>query len=371
MIYLDNASTTKPNAAAIAAAAAAFDSFGNPSSLHRLGMEAEKIIKEARNTVAAELLADEKNIYFTSGGTEANNAAILGYAIANRKRGNHLITTKIEHPSVLEPFKYLEKLGFSVTYLDVAKSGEISTEEFEAALDADTILVSVMAVNNETGVIQPIERLKDIMKQKAPKAVLHSDCVQAFCKIPLMPKKYGIDMLSVSAHKIHALKGTGALYLADNIHINPLILGGGQEKGIRSGTENTAGIAAFSAAVKTFSKIGQEKRDSLLRKILENIPNAYVNGTAKNSGYVLNISFSGIKAEVLLHSLEARGIFVSTGSACSSNKPQPSHVLGAMGVSRENIEGAIRFSFCDEDFDVDFVAEAIKEEVEKIRKYVR
>ncbi len=371
MIYLDNAATTKPSECAIEAATEAFGSFGNPSSLHRLGMEAEKIIKDARASVAEKLMVSDNNIYFTSGGTEANNTAILGYAMANRKRGNHLITTKIEHPSVLEPFKHLEKSGFSVTYLDVSEGGAISLKDFEDALREDTLLVSVMAVNNETGVIQPFDRLKEVMKKKAPNAVLHSDCVQAFCKIPVFPKKCGIDMLSVSAHKVHALKGTGGLYIADNIHINPILLGGGQERGLRSGTENTVGIAAFSAAIKNYKKIGQEKRTELKEKILKNIPNTYVNGTMENSGYILNISFEGIKSEILLHSLEARGIFVSTGSACSSHKPQPSHVLTAMGVSHKNIDGAIRFSFCDEAFDADFVVSVIKEEVEKIRKYVR
>ena len=371
MIYLDNAATTKPSKEAISAAQAAFESFGNPSSLHRLGMDAEKIIIEARETLAHELFVEPKNIYFTSGGTESNNTAIIGYALANQKRGKHLVTTKIEHPSVLEPFKYLEKLGFEVSYVGVKADGTISLAEFENALRADTILASVMAVNNETGVIQPFDKLKEFMKAKSPLAVLHSDCVQAFCKIPLAPKKCGIDMLSASAHKIHALKGTGALYIADNVHILPILKGGGQEKGIRSGTENTAGIAALSEACKSFKKIGQEKRNGLMNKILENIPDTTVNGTAENSGYVLNMSFSGIKSEVLLHSLEARGIFVSTGSACSSHKPQPSHVLTAMGVERKKIDGAIRMSFCDEAFDADFVVSVLKEEVEKIRKYVR
>ena len=371
MIYLDNAATTKPSAAAISAAQAAFEAFGNPSSLHRLGMESEKIISGARDTVAAELSVSAKNIDVTSGGTEANNTAILGCAAANQKRGKHLITSKIEHPSVLEAFKYLEKLGFEVSYIGASQDGTISLDEFEQALRQDTILASIMAVNNETGVIQPYDKLKDIMKQKAPNALLHSDCVQAFCKIPLAPKKCEIDMLSSSAHKIHALKGTGALYIADNVHILPIMRGGGQEKGMRSGTENTVGIAAFSESIKESKKIGSEKRTELMDRILENIPDTSVNGTGANSGYILNISFSGIKSEILLHSLEARGIFVSTGSACSSHKPQPSHVLAAMNVSRENIDGAIRFSFCDEDFDTDFVVSALKEEVEKIRKYMR
>ncbi|MBR4173285.1 MAG: cysteine desulfurase [Clostridia bacterium] len=371
MIYLDNASTTKPSYAAITAAQGVFQNFGNPSSLHRLGIDAEKILKDARTAVSEKLLVAEKNIYFTSGGTEANNTAILGYCLKNQKRGKHIITTKIEHPSVLEAFSYLENCGFSVTKIGVTKEGTISLSEFENALCEDTIFVSVMAVNNETGVIQPIDKLKAIMQKKSPKAVLHSDCVQAFLKIPLFPKKWGVDMLSVSAHKIHALKGTGAMYIADNIHIEPLLHGGGQERGMRSGTENTAGIAAFSAAIKGFKAQSEDKRGELSEKILKTIPNTSVNGTAKNSGYILNVSFSGIKAEVLLHSLEARGIFVSTGSACSSNKPNPSHVLTAMGVTYENIGGAIRFSFADEDFDCDYVVSVLAEEVEKIRKYVR
>lgn len=371
MIYLDNASTTKPSLLAVDAANAAFSAFGNPSSLHILGLEAERIIKAGRSIAAEKLSVNEKNIFFTSGGTESNNTAILGYALKNQKRGRHIITTKIEHPSVLEPFKYLEKQGFDVTYVGVNEDGTISLSEFENALKKDTILVSVMAVNNETGVIQPIDKLKPVMSEKSPNAVLHCDCVQAFLKVPLFPKKWGIDMLSVSGHKIHALKGTGMLYLADNIRIQPVLFGGGQEKGLRSGTENTAGIAAFTAAIKDAKQRKTDKRTEFVEKIIKKIPDVTVNGTGKNSGYILNVSFSGIKAEVLLHSLEVRGIYVSTGSACSSNKPQPSHVLTAMGVSRQNIEGAIRFSFCEEDFDCDYVVSVLAEEVEKIRKYVR
>ena len=371
MIYLDNASTTKPSAEAIEAAEAAFEAFGNPSSLHRMGMDAEKLVKDARQAVASVLDVSGKNIYFTSGGTEANNTAILGYVQGNRKRGNHIVTTKIEHPSVLEPFRYLERLGVDVTYVGVKKNGEISLDEFEAALREDTILVSVMAVNNETGTVQHVERLKEIMKEKSQKAVLHSDCVQAFCKIPIYPQKTGIDMLSLSSHKIHGLKGAGALYAGDGINIKPIVFGGGQERNLRSGTENTAGIAAFGAAVKSFKRVDPDKRAELAEKILKNIPDSFVNGSGENSGYILNVSFPGIRSEILLHSLESRGIFVSTGSACSSNNPHPSYVLDAMKVDRKAIDGAIRFSFCEEDFDADFVAEVLREEVLKIRKYVR
>lgn len=370
MIYLDNASTTKPSKEALDAVLNACENFGNASSLHGLGINAEKIITSAKEFIAKPLAADKKNIYFTSGGTESNNTAIFGAAYASRKRGKHLITTKIEHPSVLEPFKILEKEGFEVTYLDADKDGKILLEQFENALRDDTVLVSVMAVNNETGVIQPIDKLKEIMKKKSPIALLHCDAVQGFCKIDIKPKKYGIDLLSMSGHKIHALKGVGALYIADNVRILPLINGGGQQKNMRSGTENVPGIAAFGAAAENFKPINPQIRSEFKNKLLEKIDNIYINGSDDNSGYVLNVSFPGIKAEILLHSLEARGIYVSTGSACSTNKPMPSHVLTAMGVPAENIKGAVRFSFSEE-FDTELVAETVRTEVENIRKYVR
>lgn len=371
MIYLDNASTTKPSEAAKNAVMDAMSEFGNPSSLHRLGMNAEKIMTSAKEKTARVLGVNSKNIYFTSGGTEANNMAILGYAMANKKRGNHIITTKIEHPSVLEPFKFLEKNGFLVTYLGVDDTGAISLDELNDALTSDTILVSVMAVNNETGTIQPIDKIKEIMKKKSPKAALHSDAVQGFLKIDIKPKKWGIDLLSMSGHKIYATKGTGALYIADNVNISPILIGGGQQKNMRSGTENVVGIAAFGAAVDTFLPICMSVRDQFANALLEKIENVKINGGENNSGYVLNVSFLGIKAEILLHSLEAKGIFVSTGSACSSNKPMPSHVLSAMGCTAEEIKGAVRFSFSNEEFDIDAVTDIIRDEVLNIRKYVR
>ena len=371
MIYLDNASTTKPSEAAVKAAINACENFGNPSSLHRLGINAEKIINGTKESVARKLSVDKKNIYFTSGGTESNNTAIFGGAFANKKRGKHIITTKIEHPSVLEPFCILEQEGFDVTYLDCDSDGIISLDRFENALRPDTVLVSVMMVNNETGSVQPFNKLKTIMKEKSPLAYLHCDGVQAFCKIDCNPKKCGIDMLSASGHKIHALKGTGILYIADGVNIRPMINGGGQQKNMRSGTENVVGIAALGAAVDSYQRINYSKRSELKNKILSNIDRVKINGSDNNSGYVLNVSFLGIKAEILLHALEAKGIFVSTGSACSSNKPMPSHVLTAMGCTREEIGGAVRFSFTSEDFDIDEVVSVLKKEVENIRKYVR
>lgn len=371
MIYLDNASTTKPTKPVIDAVINAIDNFGNPSSMHRLGIDSEKIITEAKTEVSKVLGVDSKNIYFTSGGTEANNTAILGYAFANRKRGNHLVTTKIEHPSVLEAFKTLEKEGFSVTYLNVDEKGVVSLEELEEAVNENTLLVSIMAVNNETGAIQPVDKVKEIIRKKSKLCVFHSDCVQAFCKTDIFPKKWGIDMVSVSGHKIHALKGVGALYVAEGIHINPWIIGGGQQKNMRSGTENVPGIASFSAAIKSYKRISGDILENFKNELINSIDNIKINSVSDNTGYILNVSFLGIKAEILLHALEAKGIFVSTGSACSTNKPMPSHVLSAMGCTADEIRGAVRFSFSSDEFDTDYVIETLKNEVATIRKYVR
>lgn len=377
MIYLDNASTTKPSERAKEAVFAAMEHFGNPSSMHRLGIDAEKIIKKSAENVAGVLGVRPEDIYFTSGGTEANNTAILGFCQKNKKRGRHIITTKIEHPSVLEPFRKLEKEGFEVTYIGVDQNGVLALDEFEKALREDTIFVSCMWVNNETGNIQPVDKLKAIMKKHAPNAALHVDAVQAFGKIECKPKKHGIDMLSLSAHKIHGIKGTGALYI-NSVNAEPLLIGGGQQKNMRSGTENVAGISALGAACMEISLASKFEKNAALKErlmkgILDKIPKVKVNGFGDMSPYVLNISFLGIKAEILLHALEAQGIFVSTGSACSSNKPMPSHVLSAMGCGREEIMGAVRFSFgadIDEG-DIDTVVSVLEKEVGNIRKYMR
>ncbi len=377
MIYLDNASTTKPSERAKEAVFAAMENFGNPSSMHRLGIDAEKIIKKSAENVAGVLGVRPEDIYFTSGGTEANNTAILGFCQKNKKRGRHIIATKIEHPSVLEPFRKLEKEGFEVTYIGVDKNGVLALDEFEKALREDTIFVSCMWVNNETGNIQPVDKLKEIMKKHAPNAALHVDAVQAFGKIECKPKKHGIDLLSLSAHKIHGIKGTGALYI-NSVNAEPLLIGGGQQKNMRSGTENVVGISALGAACMEISLASKFEKNAALKErlmkgILDKIPKVKVNGFGDMSPYVLNISFLGIKAEILLHALEAQGIFVSTGSACSSNKPMPSHVLSAMGCSREEIMGAVRFSFgadIDEG-DIDTVVSVLEKEVGNIRKYMR
>ena len=377
MIYLDNAATTRPSEGVKRAVIEAMERFGNPSSMHRLGIEAEKIIKNSAESAARVLGTEDSNIYFTSGGTEANNTAILGYCRRNKNRGRHLITTAIEHPSAAEPFKKLEQEGFEVTVIGAVKDGVINLDVFEGDIKSDTIFVSCMWVNNETGNIEPVCSLKNIMKKHSPKAVLYVDGVQSFGKIECRPEKYGIDMMSVSSHKIHGIKGCGALYI-NNLHIDPLMIGGGQQKNIRSGTENVVGIAAFGEACreleieKDYEYVAGLK-NKLQKEITENIENVKINGEGETSAYILNVSFLGIKAEILLHALEARGIYVSSGSACSSNKPMPSRVLTAMGCTKEEISGALRFSFSRDITleDIEYTATALKTEVENIRKYMR
>lgn len=376
MIYLDNASTTAVCEEARAAANDAMSGFGNPSSLHNLGLDAEKTVKKSRETIAGILGVNPKTIYFTSGGTEANNTAIFGGA--NIKRGSHIVTTKIEHPSVLEAVKKLELSGFNVTYIGADEDGRIRLDELSDALCGETVLVSVMHVNNETGTIQPVDKIKAVMKEKSPKALLHVDCVQSFGKVDIKPKQWGIDLASISAHKIHGIKGCGALYVGTT-QLKPLLYGGGQQDGIRPGTENVVGIAAFGAAAAKVdtarsSSYMRGLRERLKNGILENIENVKINGCDEySSGNILNVSFIGIKAEILLHSLERHGIYVSTGSACSSNKPMPSHVLSAMGCTPEEIRGAVRFSLsCDiTEKDIDDTIKCLIDEVQTIRKYVR
>ncbi len=376
MIYLDNAATTKPCQEAIDAMLMAAEEFANPSSLHGAGLGVEKLIEKSKEKIATRLGVDKKYIYFTSGGTEANNLAILGAAHALKRRGMRVITSKIEHPSVIEAFKVLEKEGFDVIYLDVLSDGRVDVNALEEYLNEETILVSVMHVNNETGVIQPIEDISRLVRSKCPNCVMHSDCVQSFGKILVKPDTMGVDMATISAHKIHGFKGIGALYTR-NRHILPLLHGGEQQQEVRPGTENTGGIFSFGAAadvVKADISSMQKKRSLMRDELLKRVDNIKINGSCENnSGSVLNVSFIGTKAEILLHSLERHKIYVSTGSACSSHKPQPSHVLQAMGLSPKEIEGAIRISFSQNTTDEEILiaAEKIAEEVSTIRRYMR
>ena len=376
MIYLDNAATTKPCPEATEAMLMAVEEFANPSSLHGAGLRVEKLIDKSKEKIATRLGVDKKYIYFTSGGTEANNLAVLGTARALKRRGTRVITSRIEHPSVLEAFKTLEKEGFEVIFADVDGDGRIDVNALAQHLNEDTILVSIMHVNNETGVIEPIEEISRLVREKCPNCVIHSDCVQSFGKIPVKPDMMGVDMVTISAHKIHGFKGTGALY-TKNAHIVPILHGGEQQHEVRPGTENTGGIFAFGAATEVCQADADamnKKRNLMRDELLKNIENIKINGSCEyNSGSVLNVSFIGIKAEILLHSLERHNIYVSTGSACSSHKPQPSHVLTAMGLAPKEIEGAIRISFSQNTTNDEILTavEKITQEVNTIRRYMR
>ncbi len=349
LIYLDSSATTIPCKEAIAAfLKCAENCFGNPSSLYFLGLEAEDVITGARGIIANELDCREDEIYFTSGGSESNNTAIFGAARLLSRRGKHIVTTAVEHPSVLEPMRALEKQGFEVTYLTPDKNGSISVESIKNSVRKDTILVSVMLVNNEVGALFPVEEIKNIIKDAGSPALLHTDCVQAFGKIDVKVCDLAADLVSISAHKIHGLKGAGALFVKKGIALPPLILGGGQEKGIRSGTEAVPNIAAFGAAVEAlgnkkdaFKKV--QELNTQCREMLKDFDNIEINSPNSALPFILNFSFMGYRSEILLHHLESFGICVSSGSACSKGKK--SAVLGSMGLSAGRIDSALRISF--------------------------
>ncbi|MDK2798419.1 MAG: cysteine desulfurase [Clostridiales bacterium] len=382
-IYLDNSATTKPYEEVVSEMVKMLTkNYGNPSSLHKKGIDAEREIKKSRETIAKALNIKTNELFFTSGGTEANNIAIRGVALANKRRGNHLITSVIEHPSVLNTFAYLEKEGFNVSYIKVDKNGIIDLEQLKQEIREDTILVSIMHVNNEVGSIQPIKEVRQMIDFRKSQAILHVDAIQSFGKIIFTPKELGVDLLSISAHKLHGPKGVGALFVRKGILIEPIIYGGSQELNMRSGTENVPGIVGFGKAVElTFADLPNiiakmnKLKDNLRKGIVEKIENAFVNGQAdsQSAPHILNISFPGIRAEVLLHALESEGIFVSTGAACSSNKPSPSHVLSEMGIDSKCIEGAIRFSVSsfNSEEDIEHCIQQLPVIVKQLKKYVR
>ncbi len=375
MIYLDNAATAKPSEAAVAGFLEGIKNFGNPSSLYRLGIESERLIRSSRSVIAKSLGTKPANIFFTSGGTESDNTAIFGTARAYKKFGKHIITTKIEHPAVTEAFKRLEEDGFEADYLNVDTDGVISLDELESLLRPDTILVSVMLVNNETGMIQPVDKIKAMMRERSPRALLHTDAVQGYGKIPVTPEKWGVDLLSASGHKIHAVKGTGILYAGRRIA--PYILGGGQQEGMRSGTQSAELACSLAAAVSETDPVKdmtymKALRERLKQRITEDIDRIRINGADENNaGSILNVSFLGVRSEILLHYLEGEDIYVSTGSACSSHKPQKSHVLAAMGRTDAEIDGAVRFSFSRFTTmeEIEKTADALKKYVAQVRKY--
>jgi Cysteine sulfinate desulfinase/cysteine desulfurase and related enzymes len=380
LVYLDNSATTKPYGEVIREMVKYMeDNYGNPSSLHRMGIAAEKALKEARKSVALSLKVKEEEIYFTSGGTESDNTAIFGAALARKRRGNKIITTQVEHPAVLESCRKLQDAGFQVEYIPVDSHGVIDMEAFESTLDNKTILVTVMHVNNEVGSIQPLSKIAELKSRAGEKQgteiLLHVDAVQSYGKMPISMN--GIDLLSVSGHKIHGPKGIGALFIQKGLNISPFVFGGGQERGLRSGTENVPAAAGFGfAARQSSNSLGQrtssmQKVKSYLSEgIRQEIPDVRFNSTEEGSCSILNVSFLGVRGEVLLHTLEQSDVFVSTGSACSSNKKGQSHVLKAMGLNDREIEGAIRFSFCEFNTieEMDYVLVQLKNAVQKFRK---
>ncbi len=365
MIYLDNSATTKPSKACLDAMTDALTvNFGNPSSLYNVGLDAEKIVKHAREVIAKSIGADPSEVFFTSCGSESDDTAIFGAWNARKKQGKRIITTAVEHPAVLRCFEKLQQEGADVQYIPVLSDGNLDMDAFRKLLNEDTVFVSVMHVNNETGAIFPIEEISKEVR-KYPNIIFHSDCVQSYGKIDLDVNKMGVDMISLSGHKVHASKGIGALYVRSGLHIPPYILGGGQEAGFRSGTENVPGIAGFGAAVEDMHMVKPEPKEYLRKKLLEEIDNIKVNSPENGVSSVLNVSFLGCRGEVLLHMLEQDKIYVSTGSACSSHK-KGSHVLSAQGLSPEAIDGAVRFSF-----GYDNTVEEMDVVVEKLKKYVK
>lgn len=378
-IYLDNSATTKPYQEVVDKMVLALTTqYGNPSSIYKKGIEVEREIKEIRRNIARSLGAKETEIYFTSGGTECNNTIIRSVANLNKKTKNHIISTVIEHPSVLNTLKDLEADGFEVTYLPVGKDGKISLEDLKNAIKKETILVSVMHVNNEIGTIQPIEEIGKYLKSLDEKVYFHVDGVQSYAKIKFRPSRYNIDFMSVSGHKLHGPKGIGFMYVKENNRIKPLLTGGGQEIGIRSGTENVPGIYGIGEAVRILNQDLEETidkirglRDLLKEEILANIDNVKINSPEDGVCHVLNVSFRGVRGEVLLHYLEQKEIYVSTGSACSSKK-KGSHVLNAIGLTPDEIEGAIRFSLSDLNTKEEIMktVEVLKESVSDLRMII-
>lgn len=368
MIYLDNSATTKQHDQVTEQMLTYMrDEFGNPSSLYSLGVTAEKAVKEARKKLLKAMDRKQGDLYFTSGGTEADSMAIYGAAMARKRRGHRIITSKVEHPAVLEACKRLEEQGFEVEYVGVDKNCQINLEQLKNTINDETILITIMQVNNETGTIMPIDQIAEWKKN----ALLHTDGVQAFAKIPLPAK---VDMISISGHKIHGPKGIGALWIDKGVHIPAFLVGGGQESGMRSGTENVPAIAGFGKAAELIGeKNGADAsklRNYLLEGLIQELQDIKINSPEDGCSSVLNVSFLGTRAEVLLHTLEQDKIYVSTGSACSSNKKGQSHVLREMGLSDKEIEGAIRFSFSRYNTieEMDIVLDRVKKAVTRFRR---
>ncbi len=374
MIYLDNSATTKPCEKAINALNYALNEvWGNPSSLYGLGLDAENLINDTRLKIADIINAREDEIFFTGSGTEANNLSIIGAVNSMKRRGNKIVTTSVEHPSVLNTLKHLEEQGFEVTYIKPEPDGNLSAEKVLSAVDEKTILVSVMLVNNETGCIFPVSDISESLKSKKSIALMHTDCVQAFGKMPIDVSELGVDLLTASGHKIHGPKGIGILYKKKNLNIKPIIHGGGQEKGLRSGTESVPLIAALGGAVDeltvnaTLNKV--KELHSYAYNKLSAVDGILINSPKENTlPFVINISVKGLRSETLLHFLEKKEIYVSSGSACSKGKS--SHVLNEMGLGNDRTDSALRISFSrfNTTDEIDALCESLTEAQNTLRK---
>lgn len=386
-VYLDNSATTRvfPEVAEYMTQIMC-QQYGNPSSLHLKGMEAEQILRRSKETLAKILKVNEKEILFTSGGTESDNLALRGVAQARQRQGRHLITTQVEHPAILQTMHFLEEQGFQVTYLPVDAYGRIHLEDLQRSMRMDTILVSIMHTNNEVGAQQPIAEAGALIKRMNPNTLFHVDAVQGFGKAKIYPKKMNIDLMSVSGHKIHGPKGIGFLYVNEQVRLRPILFGGGQQNNLRSGTENIPGIAGMAMAAKRL----YDNYDEDLRN-LEECKAFFINGVSQIEGtrvnallpglphgeetapHIVSVSFRGVRSEVLLHALEEKGIYVSAGSACSARKPQPSATLKAMGIPQDLLSSTIRFSFSvfTNREELEYTLSELREIVPILRMYTR
>ncbi len=380
--YLDNSATTRCSEEAVKKMEHLFFTcYGNPSSLHQKGMDAETEMKEAQKKVAKTLKVKESEIIFTSGGTESNNIAILGGVSANKRSGKKIITTAIEHPSVKNPFLHLQEEGYEVAFLPVNGEGIVDLEVFRKEMTEDTFFVSVMQVNNEIGSVQPIAEMVAIAREINPKVVFHVDAIQSYGKLLIQPKKMDIDLLSVSGHKIHGPKGSGFLYIKDKTKVNSIVYGGGQQKGLRSGTENVPAIAGLGVAAEEIYTDFEEKISHLremrayLKQEFSGIDGVQINGAQEEEAapHILSVSVEGVRAEVLLHALEDKGIYVSAGSACSSNKPAISATLTAIGLKKELLDSTVRFSLSYRNTmeEMEYAVSVMKEIVPALQRFTR
>jgi len=392
-VYLDNSATTKITEKVTNLMMKVLnEDYGNPSSMHRLGVKAEQYMKEAAGIIANTLKVEPKEIIFTSGGTESNNLALIGTAMANKRRGNHIITTRIEHPSVHQTLVYLDDNGFKISFAPVDETGKLIKEKLYELINEDTILVSIMYVNNEIGAVQDIAELATELKKRKKDIIFHVDAVQALGKYRIYPKREGIDLLTFSGHKIHGPKGSGVLYISDKVKINPVVFGGGHQRGLRSGTENVPAIAGIGQAVLELYT-DYERKVSLMYELkqaflkeVSTFDGVSINGLPKEctsdyeieqirktAPHIMNVSFQGVKSEVLLHSLEDRGIYVSAGSACSSHHPTPSATLTAIGISKDLMDSTLRFSMSDMTTpeEIEYTLIQIKELLPLLRRYTR